>query len=88
MASGINIGLSMTISFCEPCRTMKISSETEIGLEDKGVLFIRTLRSRDVYTRVHRSGKDSENAEKCWCYGIFLSFVESGIDEAVTVAGR
>ena len=44
VASGINIGLSMTLSFCEPCRTMKISSETEIGLEDKNVLLIRTLR--------------------------------------------
>lgn len=44
VASGINKGLSMTLSFCEPRRTMKISSETEIGLEDKGVPLIRTLR--------------------------------------------
>ena len=44
MASGINIGLSMTISFFEPCRMMKISSGAEIGLEDKNVLLIRTLR--------------------------------------------
>ena len=26
-----------------------------------------------------------KNAEKCWCYGIFLGSVESGINEAVTV---
>ena len=54
----------MTLSFREPCRTMKISSGAEIGLEDKNVLLIRTLRYRDVYTRVHRSEKDEENAEK------------------------
>jgi hypothetical protein len=44
VASGINIGFSMTLSFCEPCGTMKISSGAEIGLEDKSVLLIRTLR--------------------------------------------
>jgi len=44
VTSGINIGLSMTLSFFEPCGTMKISSEAEIGLEDKGVLLTKTLR--------------------------------------------
>ena len=29
---------------------------------------------------------DAKNAEKCWCYDIFKDFVESGINEEVTVA--
>ena len=35
--SGINIGLSMTLSFSVQFGAMKTSSESEIGLEDKNV---------------------------------------------------
>ena len=47
----------MTLSFFEPCGTMKISSEAEIGLEDKGVMFIMDATVKELFIPEYTEAK-------------------------------